>query len=223
MYNYKLLNNHYVVKIGENHFIIDTGFPWSVTFKSGLSRVNIDGNIMDLQNPTFFGFDIKKTHKLVGYAVDGLLGADAFRKTGLTIYKDNEEGGRIDFASHDINGSTYPMVALTNNDSTPFIKTDDGKLYLVDTGARYGYGAKAMFNGLNSVNTVWDYNPMLGDLYSNIYNVDVHMNNKKCHTTACYNIRVTFNIPDFLMVGNITDFFEKECCINYQAKKIIFN
>ena len=223
MYNYKLLNNHYVVEIGEHHFIIDTGFPWSVTFNDRLKRVKVYNKVVELQNPTFFGFDIRKTHKLVGYPVDGLLGADAFRDTGLTIFKDNEEGGRIDFAAHNINGSAYPMVALTNNESTPFIKTDDGKLYLVDTGARYGYGVKEMFNGLTSSNTVWDYNPMLGDLYSTIYNVEVSMNNKKCHTTACYNVRVTFPIPNFLMVGNITDFFEKECCIDYTGRKIIFN
>lgn len=221
MYNYKLLNNHYVVEIDGDHYIVDTGSPKSYKFRRDLTGVTIDGVWHGLNVPKP-NFSLPKTRKLVGYPVDGLIGADVFGSTGLTIYKDNEEGGRIDFASHNINGSTYPMLALPNG-SAPLIQTDNNKLYLVDTGARYGYGSKSMFNGLTSFDTVWDYNPDLQDMYSPIYNVEVEFNNKKCHTTACYNSNVTFPIPNFLMVGNITDLFQKECCINYRERKIIFN
>lgn len=221
MYDYKLLNNHYVVDINGHHFIIDTGAPFSYSFVNGLNEVIINGVGHKLRVPSA-RFNVRKTHTLVGYPVDGLLGADSFKETGFTIYKDNEEGGRIDFAVNKISGKSYRVLTYANG-SAPLIQTDNGKLYLVDTGARYGYGAKEMFNGLSSFATVWDYNPDLGDLNSPIYNVEVAMNNKKCHTTACYNSNVTFHIPNFLMIGNITDFFEKECCFDYQGDRVVLN
>ena len=40
MYKYKLLNNHYVVEIDDKHYILDTGYPYSITFRSDLNMVN---------------------------------------------------------------------------------------------------------------------------------------------------------------------------------------
>ena len=221
MYNYVLINNHYIVNIENKYYILDTGSPFSYSFVNGLDKVFIDGVEHKLGVPGA-RFSVKKTYDLVGFPVDGLLGSDAFRKTGFTIYKQNKEGGLIDFKANNIKGNAYQILMLANN-AAPLIQTDDKKFYLVDTGARYGYGAKEIFKGLTSFGTVWDYNPYLGDLYSPIYNVEVMMNNKKCHTTACYNNNVTFDIPNFLMVGNITDLFEKECCVDYLGKKVVFN
>lgn len=218
---YRLLNNHYVVEIDGYNFVIDTGSPRSYSFRNDLREVQILNNNLKL-NPAGYNFDIKKIHKLVGFPVDGLLGKDAFGETGLTFYKENEAGGQVEFASHNIEGASFPIVELLNGYGI-LMQIDNNKLYLVDTGARYGYGASHMFNGLTNFDNVWDYNPMLGDLYSPIYHVDVEINHKKCHASACYNRSVTFPVPNFLMIGNITDFFERECCIDYKNRKVIFN
>ena len=218
--NYRLLNNHYVVDINGYHFIIDTGSPKSFSFRNDLRQITIN-NVQHGLDCSWSRSDIEKTHQLVGYPVDGLLGKDVFGRTGLTFYRENESGGRVEFATHHINGDAFPFELM--NDYAIFMRIDNNKLYLVDTGARYGYGAKSMFNGLTSFDNVWDFNPYLKDLYSPIYNVEIQLNNKKRHTVACYNEHVAFNIPNFLMVGNITDLFERECCIDYINRRIIFN
>ena len=73
MYKYRLLNNHYVVEIDNRHYIIDTGYPYSVTFRNDLNVVKVNNHFYSLM-PSGYGFDIQKTHNLVGFPVDGLLG-----------------------------------------------------------------------------------------------------------------------------------------------------
>lgn len=221
MYNYKLLNNHYVVEIDGHHYIIDTGYPFSVTFRSDLNMVKVNNRFYPL-SPAGYSFNIQRTHQLVGFPVDGLLGLDVFQDTGLTFYKDNENGGRVDFASHDINGIKCPIISLLGG-YAPIINVNGNKLFLVDTGAKYGYGSRNMFNGLTPYAEVDDYNPTLGELKSPIYHTSIKVKEKECPIDVCYNPRVTFQVPNFLMVGNITTLFNKECCINYREMKIIFN
>lgn len=219
MYNYKLLNNHYIVEIDNKHYILDTGYPYSITFRSDLNMVKVNGIYHALSAPGY-RFDIKKTHKLVGYPVDGLLGLDVFGETGFTIYKDSEEGGHIDFASNDIRGITCPMVGFN---IAPIINVNESKLFLVDTGARYAYGNRSVFVGLTPYSEVDDYNPTLGDLHSSIYHTEITIKNKRCQIDVCNNVQVASMISNIYMVGNITTLFEKECCVNYRDRKIIFN
>ena len=96
MYNYVLINNHYIVNIENKYYILDTGSPFSYSFVNGLDKVFIDGVEHKLGIPRA-RFSVTKTYDLVGFPVDGLLGSDAFGKTGFTIYKQNKEGGLIDF------------------------------------------------------------------------------------------------------------------------------
>lgn len=223
MYRYQLSNNHYVVEIDGYHFIIDTGYPYSITFRNDLRSIRINDYDVNLIEPGY-RFNIPATHQLVGYPVDGLLGLDAFGQTGLTFYKEDNQGGHVDFASHDIDGDVHHIVAL-HQGFAPLIKTNDNKMFLVDTGARYSYGVKGMFDGLTPFNVVTDYNPYLGNMRSPIYHVSITLNEKEYHIDVCYNERAVSltGVNNLLMVGNITDFFQKECCINYRDRKIIFN
>ena len=225
MYNYKLLNNHYVVEIDGNHYIIDTGFPCSVTFRSDLHKVEIEGKKkpIELQNPAIFRFSIPKTHWLVGYPVDGLLGFDALSE-GVTFYKDNEMGGRVDFTAHNIDGEVHQIVKFHQN-YCPMINVNGDKLFMVDTGARYGYGDISMFVGSNPFSIVDDYNPSLGSMRSPIFHTSINLKGKGYNIDVCYHERAISlaGEPNLLMVYNITDFFEKECCIDYTGRKIIFN
>ena len=52
MYKYKLLNNHYVVEIDNRHYIIDTGYPYSVTFRNDLNVVKVNNHFYSLM-PSF--------------------------------------------------------------------------------------------------------------------------------------------------------------------------
>ena len=64
------------------------------------------------------------------------------------------------------------------------------------------------------------------DMVSPIYHTSIKLNEKECPIDVCYNAQATsffYNEPNFLMVGNITTLFNRECCINYREMKIIFN
>ena len=219
MYKYKLLNNHYVVEIDNRYYIIDTGSPISVTFRNDLNVVKVNNHFHSLL-PSGYMFDIRKTHDLVGFPVDGLLGSDVFIESGITFYKDTKEEGRVDFNSHDIDGITCPIIGMKH---APIIKINNNKKYLVDTGARYAYGQKSVFTNLRPYDEVDDYNPYLGKLHSPIYQVEIVVKEKRCSLDVCDNPRVASSLPDVFIVGNITTLFDKECCINYKEGKIIFN
>lgn len=219
MYKYRLLNNHYVVEIDNRHYIIDTGCPFSFTFRNDLNMVKINNHFYPL-NPSGYTFNIKKTHNLVGFPIDGLLGSDVFGESGLTFYKEKEAEGKVDFASHDINGVMCPIVGMMH---APIININGRNKFVVDTGARYAYGSGNAIAGLKPYGEVDDYNPSLGDLHSPIYHSEIMVNEKRCPIDVCYNSKVASNTPGVFIIGNITTLFEKECCINYREKKIILN
>ena len=219
MYKYKLLNNHYVVEIDNRHYIIDTGYPYSVTFRNDLNVVKVNNHFYSLM-PSGYDFDIQKTHNLVGFPVDGLLGNNVFGESGLTFYKDNNNEGRVDFTAHDIDGTTCPIIGMM---IAPIIRVNNNKNFLVDTGARYAYGQRNVFIGLAPFDEVDDYNPRLKVIHAPIYHTEITLNEKRCPLDVCYHPKVASNIPGIYIVGNITTLFDKECSINFKQRKIIFN
>lgn len=219
MYKYKLLNNHYVVEIDNRHYIIDTGYPYSVTFRNDLNVVKVNNHFYSLM-PSGYDFDIQKTHNLVGFPVDGLLGNNVFGESGLTFYKDKNNEGRVDFTAHDIDGTTCPIIGMM---IAPIIRVNGDKNFLVDTGARYAYGQRNVFVGLTPFDEVDDYNPRLKDIHSSIYHVEIMLNEKRCPIDVCDNSRVASGIPGIYIVGNITTLFDKECSISFKQRQIIFN
>lgn len=85
MYSYELINNHYVVEIDDQKFLIDTGSPFSFWVSRPIKEITIDGNKYPLQNRPL-NFNIDETNNLVGVIVDGFIGMDIISKTSLTIY-----------------------------------------------------------------------------------------------------------------------------------------
>ena len=91
MYYYKLINNHYIVDIDGQHFLIDTGCQFSFWVSTPMNEITINGDKYPLQNkPT--NFDVNESNNLVGVQADGFIGMDIISKTSLTIF-----GGCIDF------------------------------------------------------------------------------------------------------------------------------
>ena len=92
MYNYTLSNNHYIINIEGNNYLLDTGSPVSFSLKQGLNSVVINQRRCSLPY-NVMNLDIEATRELVGMDIDGFIGMDIIRQTSLTIYKD----GRIEF------------------------------------------------------------------------------------------------------------------------------
>ena len=105
----------------------------------------------------------------------------------------------------------------------PIINVNNDKLFIVDTGAMYAYGSENFVKDYAPDVIVEDYNPSLGKLESPLYHTTIEIKGKEYHIDTCYNEKVNFPIPNFLLVGNVTTLFERECCINYKDRVIIFN
>ena len=69
MYSYELVNNHYVVEIDDQKFLIDTGSPFSFWVSHPIKEITIDGNKYPLQNRPL-NFEVDETNNLAG--VSGL-------------------------------------------------------------------------------------------------------------------------------------------------------
>lgn len=218
MYNYTLSNNHYIINIEGNNYLLDTGSPVSFSLKPGLNSVVINQRRYSLPY-NVMNLDIEATRELVGMDVDGFIGMDIIRQTSLTIYKD----GRIEFRALPEQGNRLEMLA----DSYGLIKlkvssNDYVSAYLVDTGARYAYGREYLFGGKQPFDHIKDYNPRLGHFESDIYHIPVDFGpiQKTLDIADSVEVRGDLRATGSLIVGNITDLFNEVCVINMQNRVV---
>ena len=218
MYNYKLSNNHYVVDIDGEKYLIDTGSPISFWVSRPITSVKIDGNTFFLQGRPS-NFDVKATNSLVGVPVDGFIGMDIISKTGLTIHKN----GTIEFVAREIDGIEIPMTKRFPLVIDIECNSLTGK-FIVDTGAKYGYGVGGLFKGQVSFNRVQDYNPSLGILNSEIYHLDIALGGEKKSIDVCDNGIVASShlvMLSAIMIGNVSSLFEETCVLDTIKGKIV--
>ena len=216
-YSYQLSNGHYVVNIDGLKYLLDTGVDNSFHLSKN-NIVNINNKDYHLsEKPSYL--DLKPTFDLIGEEVDGFIGLDILKETSLTIYKngiivfdvvDNVEGEKI-------NLNTYGYLSFDT--SCNGIK---GK-YIIDLGAKYGYGINELFINKNPYDHVNDYNPGLKFLDSDIYQLDFLLGNKKISTSICKNERVNSLIRyhNGVIIGNITDLYDYVCVIDIRNKKLV--
>ena len=219
MYNYQLSNNHYIINIEGNNYLLDTGSPVSFSLKPGLNSVVINQRRYPL-GYNVMGLDIDATRELVGMDVDGFIGMDIVRQTSLTIYKD----GRIEFSAIPEQGHRLNMLmsfglikiqATCNNLIAP---------YLVDTGARYAYGIQGLFLNQEPFGHIKDYNPRLGHFESDIYHLSVDFGpfQKTVDIADSSVVRNDLAMTASLIVGNITDLFDEVCVIDMMNRTVTF-
>lgn len=217
MYRFELINNHYIINIDNKKYLLDTGSPNSFWVKEPIREITIDGINYPLSNRPS-NLDIKETEECVGLLVDGFIGMDIIRQTSLTIYKN----GYIDFRSIDIDGNeielnTYGLLTFRVGSNLM-----DG-YYIIDTGAKYGYGVKGLFYGLIPYDHVNDYNPILKHLDSDIYHLDVVVGNEIRVVDVCDNYKVSLTLKNMMvmMIGNITSLFDEVCVIDMKRKVLV--
>ena len=204
------MNNHYIVDIDGKRYLIDTGCPFSFALKQS-HQVIIKGNSFHL--PFGGHTDLDKTKELVGIVPDGFIGMNIISNLGLTIYKN----GYLEFKANNVDGDELPLTVEPVGLFIPVTCESYNGRFLIDTGAKYGYGVSHLFKNKNSLGSVWDYNPGLGELQSLLYKLDIKVAGKDREIDVCYNQRVEmihFSRIHALMVGNITTLFDEVCVID---------
>ena len=215
MYKFELINNHYIINIEGYRYLLDTGSPDSFRINPDCDEVIIDGVAWSL-NRLPHNLDVDKVKKLVGTDVDGFIGLDIVKRTSLTIYKN----GLIDFNVNDVDG----MVVRLNTHFFLTLWASNGPItgeYIIDTGAKYGYGDRDIFNGLFPFNHVKDYNPILGNLESDIYHVTIDIDGLEREVDVCDNDKVMSTLPITFMIGNITTLFDEACVFDIKNNRLI--
>lgn len=214
MYEYQLMNNHYIVTIGENKFLIDTGAP-SFRINDEVREVVIDGHSHSLRPklPQMDDEAVRKTFELVGTEVDGFLGLDLIAQTSLTIYKD----GRLDFKTHDVKDAQVVPLLPTMGLAIEITSSGIRGAMVLDTGAKYGYLDERLIRGLEPcARDVYDFNPIKREMKSDMYNIDFSIGGVNKTIVAGYN-EETLGFPignGNIMIGNITTLFNEVCVID---------
>lgn len=215
--NYKLINNHYIIEVEGKNYLLDTGSPDSFWTMEPIKEVVLDDQKCALKNPPSF-FNPYETNKLVGVKVDGFIGMDFVSKTGLTIY----QNGEMKFSLDDIEGRVMPM-----SKNWPLVTSIGSNMmngqFVIDTGAMYGYGVSGLFYGKTPYNHVYDYNPGLGHLDSDIYHLDVVIGGQRKVIDVCNNERVALTLKRMgaIMIASVSSLFEEACVLDTKKGRLI--
>lgn len=231
MYYYEIINNHYIVDIDGQHFLIDTGSPFSFWVSTPIKEITINDDKYPLQNrPT--NLDINETYNVIGTQVDGFIGMDIISKTSLTIYYGRPKG-IIEFAEVPdwiISGlikRNYKYTEVPMTTSWPLMVQVGSNLmtgkFVIDTGAKYGYGVSGLFYKQTAFDHVGDYNPSLGHLDSDIYHLDIIIGGQTKTIDVCSNTTVASTLIHMgaLMIGSVSSLYDQVCSLDTKKGKLV--
>ena len=231
MYSYELVNNHYIVNIDGKKFLIDTGSPFSFWVSSPIKEITIYGNKYPFQNRPL-NFDVDETNNLVGVIVDGFIGMDIISKTSLTIYSGGPSGSLEFGALPDwiLNGMKEKSIRFAEVPMTtrwPLMVQVGSNLmtgkFVIDTGAKYGYGVCGLFYKQTAFDYVSDYNPSLGHLDSDIFHLEIVIGGQKKIIDVCSNSTVASTLIHMgaLMIGSVSSLYNEVCSLDTKKGKLI--
>ena len=217
MYTYELKNNHYVVNINNNKYLIDTGCPISFWISKPIRELIIDGHSYYLQDRPI-GFDVDATDELVGEKVDGFIGMDIISLTGLTIYR----SGDIDFKVNNINGKEIPMSTRFPLVVNVGCNLMTGR-FIIDTGAKYGYGVTSLFHNQTPTSYVKDYNPSLGQLESELFHLNIVLGGLDKTIDVCNNATVSTTLKRMgaILIGSVSTLYNEVCVLDVKKGRLI--
>ena len=176
-----MFNNHPVVQIDGQYFIIDTGSPFSFKF-DGTREMQICGQSFTLSAPHCTKRDVDT---LTGADISGLIGMNVISKTGLTIDLKN---GILEFSSNDQidPGKTSAVLSFELFEllGAKYIITNDISSdvplnhVIIDTGAPISYVSSRLLPMLTPTGEHYeDLSPEFGGvLQGEYYNCNLFLN-----------------------------------------------
>lgn len=173
-YPIQFLKGHIIANIDQFDYLIDTGSPKSFGHKT---NVYINGKKFPIGDNSMTGTTTETLCSLSGLKFDGLIGMDILKHFN------------IQFTQHDVTFSntsvhyTEPVIKLPIVDTLmtiPIIKLNIGQIdqrIIFDTGAHLSYLSDDLLVG-TSVGEMEDFYPTIGIYKTNVYKIDVVMNEK---------------------------------------------
>ena len=170
-YSYPLFEreNHLFMQLPEGPFLVDTGSPMSFGTTGSISFG--DETVQLRERAGMLGMNISMTtiRKLVTGPCSGLLGMDVFGKHTIRfclrageLHIDDVDDANSGTVLASAAAMGVPMIGIHSRG------TDLRALF--DTGAQYGYALnRDLVSGLDVVDHISDYNPLLGDISSDAW------------------------------------------------------
>ena len=166
-YNFKVSNNHILVNIDDEYYVIDTGSPYSFFYND--EKITIDGKEYTSNRQLASRQEVEK---LVGAEINGFIGFDIISKTGITV----------DFLENTI------MFDVKQGHICYFLNSDEGycctkdcvingkqlERTIIDSGACISYvNRKFLDLSKKTGETYIDYSPIIGKISGEYYEVAI--------------------------------------------------
>jgi hypothetical protein len=170
----KLIDGHVIININNLNYIVDTGSPLS--FGRGTSII-INEKTFPINSIGLGGLTADSISKLSQIEVDGLIGMDIIKNFDVR------------FNQNEIIFSNTPIVYTDTAIKFPIIDTcmevpiimlninNENRRIFFDTGAKLSYLSEDLLIG-TPIDEMEDFHPSIGTFKTNIYQIDVIINNK---------------------------------------------
>ena len=160
-----IANDHFIADIDGQKFIVDTGSPISFNY-IGVSSLEINGEQYRFSNQIVCPKE--DAEKLVGINVDGFIGTDILKKTGLNI---DMENNILEFSCNSDNADGVFATLSLNYFMGSYLITSDICLgrqldrVIIDTGAPVPYVSATLKRTFETTGEYYkDSSPIYGEL-----------------------------------------------------------
>lgn len=224
MYRLKYCNGHIYTEIDGSDWLIDTGSPASFgkidTIKISNKTFSIQSSLLDLNSTTLSEY--------VKYETVGLLGTDILNEFNIIFNIKNQQ---INFSTDkiDLDGEIItlddvmgiPVVVAT-------VKNNNSRMFF-DTGAQISYIQKEDLSYYDSLGTVKDFYPGVGQFETDTAIVDLQLGNLG-YKLKCGSLPEMLNMTLLMtqingIIGNeimsdaIVGYFPKDCKLIFSLNK----
>lgn len=229
---YKYVNEHIIAKVCGYDMLVDTGTNRTILLDQ-FGLIRIDGKMYTIDKQDVLADERAKMEQFIGCRIDGFLGTDIMGNLAvIAIEKPINNKGYIytgEDAKEFINSSVKNEVDIEDMRVTATVNGHPNCKVYLDTGAKYGYGRKELYEGLAPISKEDDYNPdiRLHDFKLDYYGrLTVEINNKAYEIKMAYNEvveEIHLNRYGLDVICNIMYMCENYSVIDFVNNKLYLN
>lgn len=224
----KIVNSHYLIETGDSKFfLIDTGSPMSFS-RGVVTSITLGGTDYPLQSNEAM-IDNINSSGLFQEQVEGLIGMDVL--CGHTFEFDKVSGTvRIDAAIDEedyhhtvpmeisnIMGQINVIIAVKVNGRP--VRT------IIDTGAWISYLSSQYLSSSETIGTIQDYNPVLGDFETTKHNVRLSLGEFEQNISVGKMPPLLEAVLSMISTGFVLGLDAIECdriCLDLKAPRLLY-
>lgn len=215
-YDFTIYDNYMLVKINDDWFTIDTGCPYSFSFKHSLNRMNISRDYIIRYNPMPESIN----QRTFGRIISGIIGNDIlFGERNIIFDKTKNKvffGGEYEITENDckmpLNSTFKYNLRINEKDCIGYL--DTGAHYVMVDDHSLLEGARIKDSYIESSFT--------GDLKTDRYEGSISFGNK--HSDSTYMLKSVQNMnrcPGIQVFFGVCNLFTERCVFDFENKILL--